>query len=201
VSTKTILLANTSGVRPSVARSLRAGGYRLIVAGGGKEALQKALEFEGPIHLLLAPVDMPGMTGTELAQRLARDRPEIEILLIANLQTGMLVLNQGWQFLPAPFESEMLRARIRDILQEAQAAGTEQPHENSSLGRQESLTKREIQILKLIANGNSTKEVAALLGIAFKTSDGHRSSLMKKLGIHDSVALVRYAIRAGLIDP
>ena len=63
------------------------------------------------------------------------------------------------------------------------------------------LTNRQIQVLRLIAGGNSTKQVAGILGIAFKTSEGHRTRLMKKLTIHDSVGLVRYAIREGLIDP
>ena len=62
------------------------------------------------------------------------------------------------------------------------------------------LSKREIQILKLIAEGHGTKQAAQVLGIAFKTAVGHRSNLMTKLGLHDSVSLAKYAIRAGLID-
>jgi DNA-binding NarL/FixJ family response regulator len=63
------------------------------------------------------------------------------------------------------------------------------------------LTTRERQILRLIAAGNSTKQAAAALGITFKTAVGHRSQLMKKLNIHDTASLVRYAIRAGFIEP
>ena len=63
------------------------------------------------------------------------------------------------------------------------------------------LSEREIQILKLIADGNGTKQAAHTMGIAYKTAVGHRSKLMTKLGIHDSVSLTRYAIRVGLIDP
>ena len=63
------------------------------------------------------------------------------------------------------------------------------------------LSKREIQILKLIAEGHGTKQAAEAMGVAFKTAVGHRSNLMIKLGLHDSVSLARYAIRMGLIDP
>jgi DNA-binding NarL/FixJ family response regulator len=63
------------------------------------------------------------------------------------------------------------------------------------------LTTRETQILKLIAAGHSTKQAAFLLGIRFKTAVGHRAQLMKKLQIHDTASLVRFAIRAGLVDP
>jgi len=64
----------------------------------------------------------------------------------------------------------------------------------------EMLTRREVQVLGLIASGHSTKQLASALGITFKTAVGHRSSLMKKLSIHDTASLVRYAIRNGLID-
>jgi DNA-binding NarL/FixJ family response regulator len=67
--------------------------------------------------------------------------------------------------------------------------------------QQASLTNRETQILKLIAAGNSTKQAAFILGIKFKTAVGHRSQLMKKLRIHDTASLVRFAIRSGLVEP
>jgi DNA-binding NarL/FixJ family response regulator len=63
------------------------------------------------------------------------------------------------------------------------------------------LTNRERQILTLIASGHSTKQTASVLGITFKTAAGHRSQLMKKLRIHDTASLVRFAIRAGLVAP
>ena len=63
-----------------------------------------------------------------------------------------------------------------------------------------SLTLRERQVLQLVAEGKTTKEVASLLGISVKTADSHRTRLMRKLDIHDTAGLVRYAIRAGLIQ-
>jgi PAS domain S-box-containing protein len=63
------------------------------------------------------------------------------------------------------------------------------------------LTERERQVLVLIAEGKSTKEAAAQLGISYKTTDSHRSRILEKLGVHETASMVRYAIRAGLIEP
>jgi PAS domain S-box-containing protein len=63
------------------------------------------------------------------------------------------------------------------------------------------LTERERQVLVLIAAGKSTKEAAATLGISYKTADSHRSRILEKLGVHETASMVRYAIRAGLIEP
>lgn len=64
-----------------------------------------------------------------------------------------------------------------------------------------SLTERERQVLVLIAEGKSTKEAAARLGISYKTADSHRSRILEKLGVHETASMVRCAIRAGLIEP
>lgn len=64
-----------------------------------------------------------------------------------------------------------------------------------------SLTERERQVLVLIANGKSTKEAAVRLGISYKTCDSHRSRILEKLGVHETASMVRYAIRAGLVEP
>ena len=61
------------------------------------------------------------------------------------------------------------------------------------------LTAREHQVLQLVAEGSTTKEIASLLGISMKTAESHRSHIMDKLAIHDTAGLVRYAIRRGLI--
>jgi DNA-binding NarL/FixJ family response regulator len=63
------------------------------------------------------------------------------------------------------------------------------------------LTSRERQVLQLVGEGKSTKEVAVLLGISMKTAESHRTRLMQKLDIHETASLVRYAIRRGLVQP
>jgi DNA-binding response OmpR family regulator len=93
-------------------------GYNLILANDGKTALQNAREFPGVIHLLLGAVEMPGMTGIELAIQLSQERPDTKVLLISGLDSGMLVLNCGWQFLPKHSWPTLLKDRIRDYLSE-----------------------------------------------------------------------------------
>jgi DNA-binding response OmpR family regulator len=116
---KTILFADDDGsVQTFVALLLQKQGYKVITACNGKDALQKARDYQGTIHMLLSDVEMPGMTGIELAIQLNRERPNTKILLISGLDSGMLVLNNGWQFLPKPFMADMLKDRIRDFLTE-----------------------------------------------------------------------------------
>jgi DNA-binding response OmpR family regulator len=112
---KTILLAEDDAqLRKAVAALLDRYGYTVIVARDGSEALQKAREFNGAIHLLLSDIDMPGMTGIELATELNQQRPDTKILLVSGLPTG--TPNNGWQFLPKPFTADMLRDRILNFL-------------------------------------------------------------------------------------
>ncbi len=127
-SDTTILFADDDGqIQRFVAALLHKCGYNVILARDGNEALKKACEFDGIIHLLLSDVDMPGMTGIELAIQLNKERPNTKILLISGLPTGMLVLNNGWSFLPKPFMPEMLRDRIRDCLSEQPTTAKDLP--------------------------------------------------------------------------
>ncbi|HSC71677.1 MAG TPA: helix-turn-helix transcriptional regulator, partial [Candidatus Methylomirabilis sp.] len=66
---------------------------------------------------------------------------------------------------------------------------------------EETLTPREREVLQLVAEGKTTKEVAAILGVSVKTADAHRTRLMQKLDIHDIAGLTRYAIRQGIVQP
>jgi len=198
-SEMTILFVEGGGFRLSAALSPPTADWRLIAAGSGAEALQKAGEFAGTIHLLVANLDIADMTGVELAQRLNRERPDMEILLVSTMGTGTLILSHGWHFLPVPFETAMLRHKVLEIIGSSGPLVPKHASADRGVGPRK-LTNREVQILKLITAGNSTKQAAALLGIAFKTAAGHRSRLMKKLAVHDTTALVRYAIRTGFID-
>jgi DNA-binding CsgD family transcriptional regulator len=73
--------------------------------------------------------------------------------------------------------------------------------EPTAVSRVSLLTARETEVLKLIADGHSTRSLAAQLGISFKTAACHRMHMMQKLGIHETAGLVRYAIREGLLEP
>jgi len=126
---KTILFADDDGsLQKFVAALLHRLGYHVIVASDGNEALSKAQGFKGTIDLLLSDIEMPGMTGVELALQISLLRPETKILLISGLDSGLLVLNNGWQFLPKPFVADMLRDRIRDALGGQPAVEEHGPH-------------------------------------------------------------------------
>ena len=197
---QTILVAENRGARQSAATSLRSAGCRLIAASSGTDAVQRAGEFKGGIQMLLSTVDLPDMTGIELLRLLIRERPRAKTLLFSTLDSGTLILSRGWHFLPGPFEKEMFSGIVTQRLADSELFIEKSAASDELTPGRNRLTSREIQMLKLIALGQSTKQAAAHLGIAFKTAVGHRSSLMKKLDIHDTAALVRYAIRAGLVE-
>jgi two-component system cell cycle sensor histidine kinase/response regulator CckA len=114
---KTILLAeDEEHYRTPLLVLLQKSGYNVIVAVDGLEALNRARDHEGEIHLLLSNVQMPRMTGIELATQLSIERPKMGIVLISGVAAGMLVLNHGWQFLPKPFMFQALKDKIEDIL-------------------------------------------------------------------------------------
>lgn len=114
---KTILLVEDEhAVRTFVLALLQKCGYNVISAVDGIDALDKANAHKGAIDLLLSDVEMPRMTGVELATQFSKERPNIPILLMSGLPSGMILLNEGWQFLPKPFMARMLKTRISHIL-------------------------------------------------------------------------------------
>lgn len=97
---------------------LQRSGYNTIAAVDGIDALAKAKEHKGEIHLLLSDILMPGMTGIELAKRLLMERPGTGILLISAVPRGMWRLEQGWQFLAKPFRTQILKRKIEGMLRD-----------------------------------------------------------------------------------
>jgi two-component system, cell cycle sensor histidine kinase and response regulator CckA len=127
---RTILLAeDEQPVRSVLLAMLKKNGYNVIVAVDGQDALEKARQFDEAIHLLLSNVQMPKMTGIELATLLTMERPDTRVLLMSRFPGATLLLNTGWQFLPKPFMEDMLKTRILDILQD-RPANDDRPHRN-----------------------------------------------------------------------
>ena len=110
---KTILVVDDQEtILSSVSAFLNAGKYNVITANSGELALQKSKDYKGDIHLLLTDFQMPEMDGIQLATAMCVDRPQLKVLMMSGFTGGMLVLNEGWHFLPKPFISSQLLALV-----------------------------------------------------------------------------------------
>ena len=110
---KTILVVDDQEtILLSVSAFLNAGKYNVITANSGQLALQKSKDYKGDIHLLLTDFQMPEMDGIQLATAMSIDRPQLKVLMMSGFTGGMLVLNEGWHFLPKPFISSQLLALV-----------------------------------------------------------------------------------------
>jgi DNA-binding NarL/FixJ family response regulator len=180
--------------------------------GDGREALE-LLEKHRP-DIALVDITMPSLTGLEVAKRVRRDFPDVRVIILSMHTTedyiarairagvaGYLLKNAD------PVELELaIRAALKGDMYLSPAV-SKQMVENymRRLGPddslQEPLTARQREILQLIAEGKTTKDIASLLDVSVKTIETHRKQLMDRLGIHDVAGLVRYAIRCGIIKP
>jgi DNA-binding NarL/FixJ family response regulator len=180
-------------------------------AADGAEAVQLALG-EG-IDLAILDVTMPRLTGLQAVRELSARRPELRTLMLSmheNEQFLFEALRAGASgyVLKTAADRDLVhacRATMRgETFLYAGAVGTlvrdylERGHDNESL---EPLTPRELEVLKLVAEGHTSDEIAGLLVISRKTVDRHRANMLEKLGMRDRVDLTRYAIRRGLILP
>ena len=109
---KNILVVDDDPALLQSVRSFLGQDYNVLSASSGQEALQQAKDFESEIHLLLSDFQMEGMTGIELATQLTAARPEVKVLLMSGYPAGMLILNEGWHFLPKPFVASQLLALV-----------------------------------------------------------------------------------------
>ncbi len=182
-------------------------------AADGTEAVAAATA--GGVDLAVLDIAMPQMTGIQAARQISRSAPDVRILILSmydNEQYFFEALRAGASgyVLKSVADRDLIEAcraamrgesflypaavtaLIRDYL-ERDRRGDRMP--NSIL------TPREEQITKLIAEGNSTKEIAEILRISVKTVDRHRANVLQKLGLRDRLGLTRFAIRTGLIEP
>lgn len=180
--------------------------------GDGKAMLSLAAELQP--SLVLMDIAMPGLNGLEATARLSKDWPAIRVLILSMHQSEEYVrqaLRQGAAgYLlkdAAPAELDIaLKAVLRGetYLSPAVSKGVmtdyvQRLRDDAPEGTR--LTPRQREVLQLIAEGLSTKEIARRLDLSVKTVDTHRSQLMKQLDIHEVAGLVRYAMRVGLVSP
>lgn len=181
-------------------------------AGDGREAL-RLIEATQP-DVVLMDITMPGLNGLEAAARVTKDFPKVRVIMLsvhANEEyvwqalrggaAGYLVKDAG----PAELELAVTAvARGEMYLSPAVSKHVVQDYIRRVAGETSTLdllTPRQREILQMIAEGNTTKEVAERLNVSVKTVETHRAQLMERLDIHDVAGLVRYAIRVGLVSP
>jgi DNA-binding NarL/FixJ family response regulator len=182
-------------------------------AGGGREAIELARKLTPDV--IVMDIAMPDLGGLEATLAIRGERPDSRIVVLSQYSDASYVR----RFLKAGVSGYVLKkaagadlvAAIRsvargglvldpEIARDALAgeATTNQSREVSG-DEYERLTDREKQVLKLVAEGRSNKEVAALLDISIKTAMSHREHVMEKLGVHNRTDLIRFALRHGVI--
>lgn len=186
---------------------VRMPGLKLVAqCGTGMEAVQACLAHKP--DLLVLDILLPDMSGIEVARMVRRGRPEIKILAMTGMEDDDLFLDvinagvQGFVFKTAAF------AQLSTAIQEIISGNTyyykadlNGPLRRVPKSTRQGLTSKEVEVLKLLAQGYKAKEAADKLGCSVRTVDNHRANIMRKLDLHDIVTLTRYAIRRGLVSP
>jgi DNA-binding response OmpR family regulator len=114
---KTILVVDDDAtILQFVSEILHQSPYKVLTANTGPEAVQQSVDHKGKIDLLLADFQMPGMSGIDVATQMTSKRPHLKVLLMSGFTDGMLVLNEGWHFLPKPFIPSQLLALITNLV-------------------------------------------------------------------------------------
>jgi len=204
-----ILLADDHQmVREGLKMLLERAGFKVVgEASDGQEAVRRVRDLVPDVAVL--DLAMPLLNGLEAAQEILRDSPRTRPILLtmhaedpyvtAALRVGVKAYVLKTQAAPDLIQAieEVSRDRIylspgisRTVV-EAYLAKTEP----------DPLSPREREVLQLVAEGKTTKEIARLLGVGVKTAENHRTRILSKLDIHETAGLVRYAIRRGLIHP
>jgi two-component system, NarL family, response regulator NreC len=177
-------------------------------AADGREAIQLCEKHKPDIAVL--DLAMPLLNGIDAAREIIKANSKIKVILLTMHTEDHLVLES----LRAGVTGYVLKTRASsELVQAIRAVNKGEMYLTQSISRtivqaflnkddvpDRSLSDRERQVLQLVAEGKTTKELATILGISAKTAESHRSNIMDKLDIHDVAGLVRYAIRTGIIQ-
>jgi DNA-binding NarL/FixJ family response regulator len=181
-------------------------------ANDGQEALDLVAAHRP--HVLLTDIAMPRLNGVEVTARVVKEFPHVRVIILSMYATEEHVCHA----LRAGAAGYLLKTADASELQFAiQAVARGEIYLTPAISRHvvneylrrtvgetgplELLTPRQREILQLVAEGRSLKEIAGLLQISVKTVETHRTQLMERLGIHDVAGLVRFAIRTGVVQP
>ncbi|HKP04756.1 MAG TPA: response regulator transcription factor [Chthoniobacterales bacterium] len=178
----------------------------------GRSAVKLGLELKPDVFLM--DVTMPELNGLDATRQLCRERPDAAILILTMHESDQLradLLRAGARGCLLKSDSpRQLLAAVEAVASGKQyfipnVTGGARPSDrtnNAGAGRLPArLSGREREIVQLLAEGRTNKEIATLLGIAYKTVDAHRTNIMKRLNMHSVAELVRYAIRERIIEP
>ncbi len=211
---KVVIIEDQTAVREMISQivKMEPGFEVLAECGDGRTACDLCLEVKPDFVIL--DVMLPGLNGTEVLRRFSKMLRKTRVLVFSGYQDPALLRDlleagaHGFVSKSAPL-AELKKGihvvanggsyfgpEVADILREAMANPVSAA-KNGMTG----LTPREREILQLIAESNSTKEIATRLNISVKTAENHRTNLMKKLDLHDVASLTRYAIEYGIIAP
>jgi DNA-binding NarL/FixJ family response regulator len=199
-------------VRTGLRRALDATPDLAVVAEAedGAEAVEKALTED--VHLVILDVSMPRMTGIQAAAEISKRRPDVRILMLSMYDSEQFLFEAlkagaSGYVLKSDADQDIVEAcrrtmRGQAVLYPSAISTLVRDFVDRDSGRDfDVLTPRELQVLKLIAEAHSSKEIAAELVISIKTVERHRANILDKLGMSDRVELTRYAIRRGLVQP
>ena len=178
----------------------------------GAEAVKKGLAQD--VDLAVLDVSMPKLTGIQAAAELHKRKPELRLLMLSMYDSeqflfASLKAGASGYVLKSDADQDIVDAcrrtmRGQSFLYPSAVASLVRDYVERGGSRAEEfevLTPRELQVLKLIAEAHTSKEIAAELVISVKTVERHRQNILDKLGMSDRVELTRYAIRRGLIQP
>ena len=180
-------------------------------AADGREAVERCKALLPDIVLM--DIAMPGLGGLEAALEIRRECPRVKVLVLTQYEdreyvsrflkagaVGYVLKKAAGADLASAVRSAQKGGLVldpqvaRDALREPESAGG-----GDGSDPYDGLTDREKQVLKLVAEGKSNKEVASLLGVSVKTAMSHREHVMEKLGLHNRTDLIRFALKKGVI--
>ncbi len=179
-------------------------------ASEGKEAIEKTQEIAPDV--IVMDIAMPGMDGLEATRRITKKNPKVKVLVLTQHDNKEYIISAikagAAGYVPKRALGSDLVSAIRSVqrgdsfLYPSAAAALienyrQQTEEVEPFDR---LTAREREILKLIAEGHTSRKIAEILFISLKTVVGHRTKLMKKLDLHNRTELIKYAMRKGLVS-
>ncbi len=167
-------------------------------AGDGRSALEKILELRPDV--VLCDLAMPGLSGLEVIKRLQDEETPPRVVVLSMYHDPVWVKRA----LDAGANGYLLKGSgVKDVLDAVRAVAAGEDYLSPGAQRSadaDPLTGREREVLTLIAQGHTSKEIGAILGISPRTAEHHRARIMNKLRIGDVAGLTRYAIRTGLVD-